>query len=130
MECPECIAGSIRVTLALCSDMRQDGGRLPLLQNSSSSAVLGPPPNLWDGPGPPTDWIHSTYRGSQPSRYELGSKFGNRAYACAQSLVSSSTPAPWRSAVSSTVEAPQPAPPGALARRRPGQGKAPLRRRR
>jgi redox-sensitive bicupin YhaK (pirin superfamily) len=36
------------------------------------------------------------HSGSQPSRYRLGSRAGNRAYACVASFVSWSTPAPWR----------------------------------
>src|SRR5215210_1856748 len=41
--------------------------------------------------------------GSQPSRYRVGSRLGNRAYAWFASVVSSATPASWRSAASSTV---------------------------
>ena len=43
------------------------------------------------------------YSGSQPSRYWDGARVGNRAYAWSASVVSCTTPAPWRSAASSTV---------------------------
>ncbi len=43
------------------------------------------------------------YLGNQPSRYRVGSRSGNRAYACIWFVVSCSTPAPWRSAAWSTL---------------------------
>src|SRR5262249_19655999 len=43
------------------------------------------------------------YHGSQPSRYGVRLRIANRAYAMSASSVSTSEPAPWRSAASSTV---------------------------
>src|SRR5205823_12134409 len=45
---------------------------------------------------------HRVDEGSQPSRYRVGSRLLNRAYASLGSVVSCSTPAPCRSAASST----------------------------